>query len=497
MIEVRRNTPVRPRRLYVQQEIGTGLEYRVHNASFANLRRGLLERVFYVENKIDKTLTSCPVPERNIFRNLQYLKNRLVRMVGVHTRISMAEVVDCYQGRKHTLYNNAMLSLSEIPIDRKDAHLRTFTKAEKFCVSLKPDPAPRVIQPRSPRYNLKVAQYLKKTEHHIYRGLDKIWCGPTVMKGYNVEEVAAHIKSAWDEFQIPVAIGFDMSRFDQHVSVPALQFEHSIYTSIFSGDSELQQLLAWQLTNFGTGFAHDGLIRYRVEGCRMSGDMNTALGNCILACLITKYLTKGVKARLINNGDDCVLICEKRDAGRVAGLATGWLRFGFTCITEEPVYCIERIRFCQMAPIYDGRCWVMVRDPRVSLSKDTYSMVRWENEKNARQWFKAVGRVWAEYCRKECRLCRSSTRCTRGLGPVSKRRRSVRSAPVGCFTCLSIPKRAYHQVTDSARYSFYLAFGILPDVQEAVEHELMKICDIAGFGPAGNCNNPTLEWTFQ
>nr|UPW42784.1 RNA-dependent RNA polymerase [Saguaro cactus virus] len=496
MIEVRRNTPVRPRRLYVQQEIGTGLEYRVHNASFANLRRGLLERVFYVENKIDKTLTSCPVPECNVFRNLQYLKNRLVRMVGVHTRISMAEVVDCYQGRKRTLYNNAMLSLSEIPIDRKDAHLRTFTKAEKFCVSLKPDPAPRVIQPRSPRYNLKVAQYLKKTEHYIYRGLDKIWGGPTVMKGYNVEEVAAHIKSAWDEFQIPVAIGFDMSRFDQHVSVPALQFEHSIYTSIFSGDSELQQLLAWQLTNFGTGFAHDGLIRYRVNGCRMSGDMNTALGNCILACLITKYLTKGVKARLINNGDDCVLICEKRDAGRVAGLATGWLRFGFTCITEEPVYCLERIRFCQMAPIYDGRCWVMVRDPKVSLSKDTYSMVRWDNEKNARQWFKAVG---------ECGLSiaggvpivQEFYKMYERFGAGVKKAKVSEVSASGLFHMSFNSRRAYQQVTDSARYSFYLAFGILPDVQAAVEHELMKIRDIAGFGPAGNCNNPTLEWTFQ
>ncbi|AAB36708.1 SCVP57 [Saguaro cactus virus] len=496
MIEVRRNALVRPRRLYYQQEIGTGLQYRVHNASYANLRRGLLERVFYVEDKVNKTLVPCPEPDRNAFKELAYLKRRLVRIVGLHTRISAAQVVDCYQGRKRTVYHNARLSLDEIPLDRRDSHLRTFTKAEKFCVDLKPDPAPRVIQPRSPRYNLQVARYLKKTEHHIYRGLDKIWGGPCVMKGYNVEEVASHIIGAWEQFQKPVAIGFDMSRFDQHVSVPALQFEHSIYQAIFKGDRELQQLLSWQLRNYGTGFAHDGLIRYKVDGCRMSGDMNTALGNCILACLITKHICRGLDARLINNGDDCVLICETRDVGRVVDkLTTAWLHFGFTCIAEEPVYEPEKIRFCQMAPVYDGEKWVMVRDPKVSLSKDAFSMVRWDTVKNAQQWFKAVGQCGLSIAG-GVPIVQEFYRMYERAGGHVKLPVLKEVSASGLFHMSFNSNRAYSEISDAARFSFWKAFDILPDVQEATEAELRRTWISLDFGPAGDLNNPILEWTF-
>ena len=42
----------------------------------------------------------------------------------------------------------------------------------------KPDPAPRVIQPRNVRYNVEVGRYLRRFEHYLYRGIDEIWNGP-------------------------------------------------------------------------------------------------------------------------------------------------------------------------------------------------------------------------------------------------------------------------------------------------------------------------------
>ena len=104
--------------------------------------------------------------------------------------------------------------------------------------------------------------------------IDEIWNGPTIIKGYTVEQIGKIARDAWDSFVSPVAIGFDMKRFDQHVSSDALKWEHSVYLDAFCHDSYLAELLEWQLVNKGVGYASDGMIKYKVDGCRMSGDMN-------------------------------------------------------------------------------------------------------------------------------------------------------------------------------------------------------------------------------
>lgn len=429
-----------------------------------------MERVFYVEDKTTKELKECPQPAPKRFASLKRWRQKLCGIVGPHPRISAEQFVDMYQGRKKTIYANAAASLLEKPIERRDARLKTFIKAEKFCISDKPDPAPRVIQPREPRYNVELGRYLKPLEHHIYHGLDCIWGGPTVMKGYNVGQVAEHIVQAWNEFQTPVAVGFDMSRFDQHVSVPALQFEHSIYRRIFGNDPHLSMLLSWQIDNFGIGFAHNGLIRYKKTGCRMSGDMNTALGNCILACLITKELMRKIKCRLINNGDDCVLILDKKNLDYVvSNLTTGWSEFGFNCIAEEPVYELEQIRFCQMAPIYDGESWLMVRDPKVSLSKDSYSLVFWDSKDNIRRWFKSVGDCGIALAGGVPVVQEFYRTYQRYGGDVTLNGSYREHCSAGIYGMLNGSKRTYQEPTQEARYSFYKAFGLPPDGQIAME----------------------------
>ncbi len=114
------------------------------------------------------------------------------------------------------------------------------------------------------------------------------------MKGMDVRTVAKVLREKWDMFPNPVAIGLDASRFDQHVSVPALEFEHSVYLSCFKQKKHrerLAKLLKLQLENHCTGYAEDGVIKYTTTGTRMSGDMNTSLGNCVLMCsLIHSYL---------------------------------------------------------------------------------------------------------------------------------------------------------------------------------------------------------------
>ena len=49
MSEFPQDRPVKTRKLYCLGGVGTSVKFNVHNNSLANLRRGLIERVFFVK----------------------------------------------------------------------------------------------------------------------------------------------------------------------------------------------------------------------------------------------------------------------------------------------------------------------------------------------------------------------------------------------------------------------------------------------------------------
>lgn len=497
--EHREATPPKPRALWKLYGCGPNIKWGAHNNSFNNLRRGLMERVYYVER--NGALAACPQPKEGVFKELfKKVGWKLVRLTGQHSPIGRQDLPALYQGRKRTIYQAAADSLEQIPLLYRDSKLKTFVKFEKLNFSKKPDPAPRVIQPRAPRYNVELGKYLKPFEHKAYRALDKMWGGPTVMKGYTVGEIGNIIKDAWSEFRKPVAIGFDMSRFDQHVSVDALKFEHRYYLSCFAQAGELRDLLRLQLLNEGVGYAKDGWISYKVDGKRMSGDMNTALGNCILACCITKYITDslGIKARLINNGDDCVLLTETKHCRAVEdSLTKGWLDFGFTCIAEPAVYEIEKIEFCQMKPILIGDGYVMVRNPRVSLSKDCHSTVPFDSIQLAREWAYSVGEGGLALAQGVPVVQEFYMALRRnGRQHTSKRKRALF---LGDYYQKWVDKHrgGYSEVSEDTRHSFHIAFGISPDQQIALESEYKKLELLWDFAPYTDIEQNPIEWTLQ
>lgn len=479
--ETRLELAPKERRVFHICGMGNGLDFGLHNNSLRNLRRGILERIFYVEGTSGLTQPAQPIV--GVFKRLKPLRNKLVRLVGMHTPIPRSQYPGLYRGRRLTIYTAAYQSLCERPIERKDAYVKTFVKAEKINFSKKPDPAPRVIQPRDVRYNLEVGRYLKTYEHYLYQGIDKLWSGPTVIKGYTCEEIGDIMFKAWSEFQKPCAIGFDMSRFDQHVSVSALEFEHSVYNAAFKS-AELRQLLSWQLVNKGYGRCSDGKVKYSVKGRRMSGDINTAMGNCLLSCLITKYLMRGIKCRLLNNGDDCVVICETSDEPHVVAALDEWTEFGFKCVAEPTVYVLEEMQFCQLQPVFDGEKWIAVRDPRVSLSKDSYSINAWSNVKAAKTWLRAIGEcgmaltggipILQSYYNVYLRTCPSAGKIKGSLAFDSG------------MTRLSFRmKRQFGAVNEQARVSFYRAFGFTPREQVLLEEEYDSMDPTYSFMPKG------------
>lgn len=465
--------PYKPRRLY---RLGTGCpssRIGVLNNSIVNLERGLLERVFFCK---DDGVNFAPPTEPHpglFWERMLPFRRRLWRRVPPTTPLSPTQFADCYRGRKHTIYMNAVKSLEMEPISQKDAELKTFTKAEKGDFEAKPDPTPRVIQPRDPRYNVAVGTYLKPMEHNIYKAIDRVFGYTTVTKGMDFYEVADLIRSHWQEFHDPVAVMADANRFDQHVSETALRWEHSVYLGAVGHDERavLGRLLSWQITNSGRGMCPDGRVRYKVRGKRASGDMNTAMGNVLLMCgMVWAYCRdRQVKIRLVNNGDDSVFILERKDLQRFShGLEEWFLQMGFSMAVSAPVSSVHQIKFCQAHPVFDGSRWVMCRDPAVALAKDSHSLIMWPNSKAYDKWRFSVS---------DCGLAIAGSLPVfdafyRALGRGTSSGMGHHPGLEGglYFAALAMREpRKTGQPTIDARVSFWEAFGITPAEQIATE----------------------------
>jgi len=202
--------------------------FLVHNSSLNNLVRGVLTRVFYVKGQ------PTPKPLEGIYSlRLRYFRDRLFKLIPSTTPLSLQDTVNLYRGRKKDIYQAAHDSLLNLAVSRADSNLKVFVKAEFINSDDKPDPDPRIISPRDPRYNLEVGKFLLPLEKTLYRAIARLYGEPTVMKGYNANETGKLFATKWLKYRRPVAVGLDASRFDQHVSKQALQFEHSVYNGVF------------------------------------------------------------------------------------------------------------------------------------------------------------------------------------------------------------------------------------------------------------------------
>lgn len=143
-----------------------GASVIVHNASVVNICRGIVERVLYVRD--NGVLRRTPQPKVDVARTLARIGDKIVTSLNPTTVVSPWNYHWLYSGRKQARYLSAYESLRLRPIAKEDAKCSTFVKAEKVLLSpSKVDPAPRVIQPRSYRYNLMVGRYLKNFEKRV------------------------------------------------------------------------------------------------------------------------------------------------------------------------------------------------------------------------------------------------------------------------------------------------------------------------------------------
>jgi hypothetical protein len=454
------------RSLFVVEGVAPESSFCVNNSDIRTLKTSLLTRMFFcvIEGKVVEPPKVC---EKFVFSGLKPFRTRLLKLVSKPTKVSLEQVVEMYHGRKKTIYQNALVSLDHIPLSRNDSHSLAFVKCEK----VNPEKAPRCIQPRKPRYNLVLGRYLKHIEHRVYRGIDKLFKdGPTVIKGYDVRRVARIMCGKWNSFRKPVAVGIDAVKFDMHVSPQILKWEHKIYEALYYGDSYLAQLLSWQMHNVGMGYCEDGKLYYTVDGKRFSGDLNTALGNCLIMCAMvwTYAYELGIPIKLMNNGDDCVIFMESEHLSMFqSNLTEFFLNYGFRMTCEEPCYEVSQIEFCQMHCIRTANGPVMVRNIPTSLSKDAMCTNDLRGAAG-KKWFYAVG---------ECGLALTSgvpvmqsfysMYCRSGV--KSRMGKSVELMNSGLRMMRGSLESKVSWITPEARSDVYCAWGITPDAQVALE----------------------------
>lgn len=458
----------------------------VNDSSIHTLYSALTKRLFYCD--VNGKFVEPPQPAvKTVFRVLKKFRTELLRSYGSRpSRISPEQFVEMYTGRKRTIYENAATEFHLNGVRRMDAVSVTFVKMEK----VNPFKAPRAINPRTPVYNLALGTYLKPIEKMIYRAIRRASgsCIPVVMKGYNVVDVGSLLHEKWKVFANPVAVGLDATKFDMHVSSAMLKWEHSIYLDLFAHDAELAKLLTWQVDNRGRGYAFDGKLSFKVKGRRFSGDMNTAMGNCLImsAMVITYCREKGIKMELANNGDDCVVFMEREDLPSFSTNLREWfIDLGFRLTVETAVDVLEHVEFCQMHPVCVNDVWTMVRNFHSSREKDSIAMLDISKPSSYAKWLGAVG---------ECGLALNSgvpvlqqlyiTMGRHGTG--GKMRDALQMQSGAQFLRMGLEAKV-ERICASTRLSFYLAFDITPDEQVALEEYYAKL-DMR-FGGVQACGN--------
>jgi len=446
-------------RLVLLADLSEHTSIAIHNNSLSNNYRALKERLVF--HKGERPIQPVKVFDLRAGRDIR-------KFESIVPRVSPAVFVGHYMGHKKRIYEKAAQSLRINPLTHRDSYISGFVKKEKFDFMKKPDQVPRLIQPRSPRFNVELGRFIQPMEKPIYQEIDLLFGHAVVMKGKNAEERAAVISQHWACFNNPVAVGIDAKRFDQHTGRKALQYEHQVYLRHCPKRHRryLKRILRMQLTTRGNCYTHTGTVKYRIDGVRCSGDMNTSMGNIILMTHLTYDYLKSlsIKFRFINDGDDGVIFLEKRDLQKLSELPKWYADYGYNMQVEEPVSVIEQVEFCQCKPVWEGSKYIMCRHPDVITNRDAYTI---RSVASIGQW---------NYYRGAIANCGLS--CMGGM-PVAQsfyaalgrgaKDVKLNDTSLGIYWLALGMSRKFTSISPEVRLSFMKAFDITPDEQIRIE----------------------------
>lgn len=331
----------------------------------------------------NRVLQRVPQTQPRVFAVAKTVARKIGTWVGPHQPLN-GEWIENYTGRKRTIYRNAKANVEQFGLGKRKAKLKSFIKLEKIA---DPTRDPRTIQARSPEYNYLIGNYFKAFEHKLYnirgtRNLRKILPNSRcIAKCLSLVDRGNLIRDKMGQFKDPVCMSIDCSRFDSHVTKQQLVLEHMVYKKI-NQDPIFHKLLDLQYDN--TGFTKHGLM-YHCPGGRMSGDMNTAQGNCVLMLIMivtARILYGPVNYDIFVDGDDTLIFVDRKDLGFARYVMTTLNEFGHEVKLENVATELEDVVHCQSKPVQiDQQTTLMVQDPTRVFSRYMVSVRNWRCSK--------------------------------------------------------------------------------------------------------------------
>lgn len=439
-----------------------------HHDCSHNQLRAVLGRVIGV----------VPKPSMPGIARLRVAAAWVVRKIPFCGEQDILEMPLRYAGAKRARYLQAVERFFAHGVRAIDAQCTMFVKGDRFDGYEKVDPDPRAIQFRSAVYCVALARFLQPIEHYIYQMSGFSSGVPetrNIAKGLNQTQRAELLNDKLSHFRRPVVISLDASRFDKHVSHDLLKVEHSVYLGV-NPHWEFRRLLSMQLINIVK--SNLGL-KYVAHGRRMSGDMNTALGNCLIMLLMVLsymwYLSVS-KWDCLDDGDDCLLIVEEEDLDLILStVAPHFLEYGMQMKVECVAHSLFEVIFCQSSVVeWSEARFKFVRDYRAVISKSLTGIRHWQDPSYRLKVIRAIG-----LCELVLNLgvpVLQSFACAilRNVGKPS----DLNLASDGLRARVQRELRALgkkpsdiqpRQVERSARLSFAVAFGCDVDEQLALE----------------------------
>lgn len=415
-----------------------------------------------------------PAGARAMYLSARVLGRQMIKTVEE----DYYEMPNRYSGAKKERYTRATDDILQVGFDRKaHSRIKAFVKAERTDGFAKENPDPRMIQFRDPRFCVEVSRYLKPMEEHIYQmkgfsaGVPK---SRNIAKGMNQIERAYALKRKMANFDDGVVVSLDASRFDKHVSQHHLKAEYSLYKAS-NPDEYFMSLLRLQLVN--SCISTRG-IKYKTKGKRMSGDMNTALGNCVIMLLMVHAFMKWCKKwDTLDDGDDILVIIERRDLPRLLKtVKPGFKDMGMSMKVENVADDLHQVVFCQSQIVATSMGLKFTRNPFKVMSCALTGVKYFLEPRGRANLIYSIGTcelilnlgvpVLQEYSLALLRNSRGQFNINLVGDTFYRLKRELQGLDIDPMTVRALP------VTAEARDSFETAFGMSHQEQVALEAAL-------------------------
>lgn len=431
----------------------------------------MANQVVAVNNRV---VSSIPLANPQYITRMRAVALKLARRMPRSEPQELGEFALEYSGAKRDKYLNAAKEVRAFGLSKSDYYVTMFVKPDRLDPTIKTNPDPRPIQFRHPRYCVLLAQYIKAIEPSLYAlHYQTKFTSSTRMiaKGLNQFQRASLLRSKWNRFHCPRSASIDGERFDKHMNTELLKVEHYLYSMLLPS-KEFATLLKAQLLN--RGFSKDG-VKYVANGRRMSGEMNTALGNCaiMIMMVLTVMLPLRIPFEIMDDGDDCLIIYESPTHSLVVGAIASMTEFGLKVKLENIADSLENVKFCQSQPVLTAKGWKFCRNPFRVMSNSMVGL-KWLtlNTRSRQKHLNGIA---------ECELVlNKGVPVLHAFAAALRRNANISTYTVdhesGEYLKYMRELKAFAKVdevvpiTEEARLSFSRAFGVTPEQQ--VEYEL-------------------------